>query len=195
MDYKNWLLLLFTIFIAGVFSYSIYGQSVVEEKNEDNPIQVEPSEKIVLSDSSDWVDYSGETIRFRYPEQWKPESTTPFGGAVVEQIKLNIPGASDDNVSYTVTSMDMIKPDDIVEEDDIVINDRSWKKWVRKGENYVSYDIYTKDDLNVSEAESFGIHVTLEEENKEIEEELITLTSTIEFVSSESGSLEENPIE
>lgn len=195
MDYKNWLLLLFTIFIAGVFSYSIYGQSVVEEKNEDNPIQVEPSEKIVLSDSSDWVDYSGKTIMFRYPEQWKPESTTPFGGAVVEQIKLNIPGASDDNVSYTVTSMDMIKPDDIVEEDDIVINDRSWKKWVRKGENYVSYDIYTKDDLNVSEAESFGIHVTLEEENKEIEEELITLTSTIEFVSSESGSLEENPIE
>lgn len=195
MDYKNWLLLLFTIFIAGVFSYSIYGQSVVEEKNEDNPIQVEPSEKIVLSDSSDWVEYAGETIKFRYPEKWRPESTTPFGGAVVEQIKLNIPGASDDNVSYTVTSMDMIKPNDIVEEDDIEINDRSWRKWVRKGENYVSYDIYTKDGLNISEAESFGIHVTLEEESKEIEEELITLTFTIEFVSSESGSLEENTTE
>lgn len=189
MDFKNWMLLFSVIAVIGFFSYSIYNSPYIEEKIENTFPSPTQTNNIVLDKPSDWSEYTGETIKFNHPREWQPEERTPFGGLIVEDVVLNIPESTDNNISYSVTPFDLVKPDDVVKEEDIMINERKWTKWVRKGSDYVSYDLYTKDKLGVSDANSFGIHVTLEEENEKIEKDLVILASTIEFNSTESAQI------
>ena len=183
MDFKNWVLLLLVLGIIGFFSYSIYNTPYIEEKID----RVFPPETPqVAGDSSkerpsDWKVYIGETLNFYYPEKWQPEEREPFGGATIEDVVLNIPEATDNSISYSVTPYDLLKPEDVVEEEELFINDRKWTKWVREGEEYISYDFYTKDHLRSNEAESFGVHVTVSERNIELEQELLFLINSIEF--------------
>lgn len=183
MDSKNWLLLLSVLGIIGFFSYSIYNTPYIEERI-DKVFPVETPQVAGNSSKerpSDWKEYSGETIKFYYPDTWQPEERETFGGAAIEDIVLNIPESTDNNISYSVTSFDLVRPEDIVVEEEIVLNDRKWTKWVREGEGYTSYDFYTKEHLKGNEAESFGVHVTVKEQNEELEEELMVLVSSIEF--------------
>lgn len=189
MDFRNWLLLLTVIGIVGFSSYYIYNSPYVEEKIEKAfPSPTETVKNLVLVQPSDWAEYTGQKIKFYHPQKWAPVEREPFGGATVENVDLNIPEATDNSISYFVTEYDLVKPEDIVEEEEIIVKDRKWTKWVREGDGYVSYDIYTKENLNTDEAESFGVHVTLEKKNEKLEEELLILVNSIEFNSSSSAS-------
>jgi hypothetical protein len=183
MDFKNWLLLLSVLGIIGFSSYYIYNTPYIEERIGKVFPTVTPqvAGSISYERPSDWREYNGETIKFYHPDKWQPEKKEPFGGTAVEDIVLNIPDAIDNNISYSVTSFDLLKPEDIVEEEEIVINDRSWTKWIREGEGYASYDFYTKEHLKSNEAESFGVHVTISTRNEELEKELLVLINSIEF--------------
>lgn len=183
MDFKNWLLLLSVLGIIGFSSYYIYNTPYIEEKIEKAfpTVTTKVAGSITKERPSDWKEYSGETIKFYHPNEWEPEEREPFGGAVVEDIVLNIPESTDNSISYSVTAFDLIKPADIVTEEEIILSDRKWIKWIREGEGYVSYDFYTKEHLKGNEAESFGVHVTVKEQNEELEENLMVLVSSIEF--------------
>lgn len=197
MDFKNWLLLMSVLGIVGYSSYYIYNTPYVTEKIEDAFPSVTPQ---VAGDNSrerpaDWKEYSGETIKFYHPEKWNPEVREPFGGSAVEDIVLNIPEAVDNNIFYSVVSYDLVKPEDIVSEEELILNDRKWTKWVREGEGYVSYDFYTKEHLLGNEAESFGVHVTVNEHDEKLEEELMVLINSIEFSSTGEPNISLSPTE
>lgn len=183
MDFKNWFLLLSVLGIIGFFSYHIYNTPYSEEKIDKTfpTATTKVAGNTIKERPYDWKEYSGETIKFYHPDEWEPEEREPFGGSVVEDIVLNIPESTDNSISYSVTAFDLIKPEDIVMEEEIILNDRKWIKWIREGEGYVSYDFYTKEHLMGNEAESFGVHITIQEQNEELEEELMVFVSSIEF--------------
>ncbi len=181
MDSKNWILLLSVLGIIGFSSYYI-----LQNPYQSGEIaQITPTEVPEVASYSerpgDWKEYAGKTVKFYHPEKWLPEEKEPFGGTVVEDILLNIPDATDNSVYYSVTPYEIVKPDDVVKEEELVINDRRWIKWTREGENYVSYDYYTNEHQLLDEAESFGVHVTMAERDDELERELTTFIYTIEF--------------
>ena len=182
MDSKNWFLLLL---VLGTISFSVYYINKPEMSISDIRDVVPEAQEQVAGDArirpAAWKEFTGDTLKFYHPEKWQPEKREPYGGSVVEDIQLNIPDAVDNNISYSVTSFDLIKPDDLVKEEELMVNERRWIKWTREGENYVSYDFYTKDHLLNNEAESFGVHVTLNGKDAQLEEELIILINSIEF--------------
>lgn len=197
MDFKNWLLLLSVLGIIGFSSYYIYNTPYIEEKIEKAfpTVATKVAGNITKDRPFDWKEYSGETIKFYHPGEWKPEEREPFGGAVVEDVVLNIPESTDNSISYSVTAFDLIKPADIVTEEEIILNDRKWIKWIREGEGYASYDFYTKEHLRGNEAESFGVHVTVKEQNEELEKELMVLVSSIEFNDNNEPNITITPTE
>lgn len=181
MDLKNWVLLTAIFAIVGFSAYAIYTNS--SQKSTSGSVEPAPT-KIVADDSTqrykDWERYSGKTIDFYYPPEWSPEEREPFGGAVIEDVELNIPNATDDNAFYSASSYDSVMPEDISGEDTIEISGREWTEWVREGEGYVSYDFFTKEKIEES-AGSFGVHVTLSEEDGETKEKLKQFIESIEF--------------
>ncbi len=195
MDFRNWLLFLIVVGVIGFSSYYIYKNSYIEQRIEDSFLSPTPK----VSDDfyerpSDWKEYKAETLSFYHPNDWKPGKREPFGGAIIEDIVLNIPEAVDSYISYSAVAYDAIKPDDIASEDSLEINNRTWVKWVREGEGYVSYDYYTKELLGDAGIGSFGVHVTLTKKNEELEKKLTTLITTIElykeFISGNDDSIE-----
>src|SRR3990167_7723633 len=108
MDFKNWLLLLSVLGIIGFSSYYIYNTPYIEEKIEKSfpTVTTKVAGNTIKERPSDWKEYSGETIKFYHPDEWKPIEREPFGGATVEDIVLNIPEATDNSISYSVTAFD-----------------------------------------------------------------------------------------
>lgn len=188
MDFKNWFLLLSVLGIIGFSTYYISQNPYPLENITKNSPSITPQVAgDVRERPSDWKEFSAETLKFYHPENWQPEERAPFGGTIVEDIALNIPDSTDDSIAYSATSFDLIKPDDIVKEEELVVNDRKWTKWVREGEGYTSYDFNTKENLN-QDAESFGVHVTVKEKDEKLEEELLVFVNSIEFGNTEATS-------
>jgi len=182
MDSKNWFLLLLVLGTISFAAYYINKPEISITRDAGvTPVVQDQVAGYSRARPESWKEFSGDTLKFYYPDKWQPEKRMPYGGSVVEDIKLNIPETVDNNISYSVTSYDVIKPEDLVKEEEFVVNERKWTKWIREGAGYVSYDIYTKDHLLNNEAESFGVHVTLNEKDENLEEELVVLINSIEF--------------
>ncbi len=191
MDSKNWILLLLVIGVVGYFGYSVsrnpvLNETVVNESSDESSQVAGDSYQV----PADWEQYDGQTINFYHPAEWKPEEREPFNGSVIEDVVLNIPEATDNSLYYSEVPYDMLKPDDIASEDMLDINDRKWIKWVREGEDYVSYDYYTNEVPN-KDVRSFAVHVTIKEEDKDLEEDLVKLINTIEFVEDNVKKIED----
>lgn len=124
--------------------------------------------------------YRGKYATFQYPNGWMPKSQTPFGGGVLETVNLGIPGVtSDQTLGFSTPSFNEIKPNDVVSEIPVTISTQSGFKWVRKGDNYVSYDYCTQG--HYQDAGSFCVHVTVSSEDKLLETQLDSLAKTIKF--------------
>lgn len=189
MDFKNWFLLLSVLGIIGFSAYYISQNSYpIDNLTRESPTVTPEVAGSSRERPASWKEFNGETLKFYHPEEWVPEKRDPFGGAIVEDIALNIPDSIDNSISYSVTSFDLLKPEDIVKEEELILNDRKWTKWVREGEGYASYDFNTKENLNQDDAESFGVHVTVKEKNEKLEEELLVLVNSIELGNMEATS-------
>ncbi len=130
-------------------------------------------------ETANWKTYLGEYVSFKYPPDWKMEKTALFGGAVKENLDLGIPGVESDQVlGFSGVSLNDVKPDDVVREQRIRIGGREGFKWLRKGEDYISYDYVSK---GYTSDESFEVHVTVEREDKDLEGKLDKLVESISF--------------
>ncbi len=130
-------------------------------------------------ENTNWKTFTGSYVTFRYPDTWSPQRETPFGGQILEAIKLGIPGVeSDQSLSFSQVNVEDARPDDIISESQLVIGGKDGYKWIRKGENYVSYDYITTGYNNNG---SFSVHVTVPKEDKNLERQLDTLVQSITF--------------
>jgi hypothetical protein len=131
-------------------------------------------------DTSTWKIFKGDYISFRYPSFWNPTKKELWGGEILEGVTLNIAGATDNQIGFSdVNYSSLQKPQDIVQESEILIGGRNGVKYIRKGDNYFTYDYltYGKND----KSKSFGIHVTVSKENKNLENQLDQIVKTIKF--------------
>jgi len=191
MDFKNWLLLLGVFGVVGFSGYYIYNNPPTSPDNvlNTNPTSIPDVAGQSYEKHEDWKQFNGQTLTFYHPEEWAPENKNPYGGSVVEDINLNIPEAVDNSIFYSATAYDVVKPDDISSEKTMEINGRQWVEWIREGDGYVSYDFYTKGfDLGEDSAGSFGVHVTVNERNDDLEDKLIDLIESINFKEGEPAS-------
>jgi len=145
-----------------------------------NPAETPTATQIPQTDeTTNWKAYSGTYVTFKYPNTWSPQKRELFGGATQEDVTLGIPAVeSDQSLGFSGVSMDAARPNDIVSEKGIVIGGKNGYKWIRKGDNYVSYDYITK---GYQDKGSFTVHVTISKEDKTLEKQLNTLVQSITF--------------
>jgi hypothetical protein len=106
------------------------------------------------------------------------------GGSGLENIKLGIPNVvSDQDLGFSGVNYTDIKITDSVKQTFITIGGKQGTKWLRKGNNYVSYDYYTTGITNQG---SFGVHVTVSVEDKNLENQLDLLVASIRFTNQTS---------
>lgn len=123
--------------------------------------------------------FTGEYVTFSYPGKWNIEKITPVDGAMNELITLGIPGVtSDQQLGFYTKNLEQTRPSDIAQEEKITIAGRSGYKWLRKGNNYVSYDYYAPGFADIG---TFGVHVTVVNENKILEQQLDQIAKTVSY--------------
>ncbi len=131
-----------------------------------------------------WQDISSEYITFRVPGPWQPTVVTPGMGSVLDEWYLGIPNVdSDQTIAFFSSTFADLKPSDLVSEDSILIGGQPGLKWIRGGESYTSYDYYTAGTEGTQElgAGSFGLHVTVDEADPELEAILDMVAMSIIF--------------
>jgi len=188
MDFKNWLIALIILILLGASYFFITGLPIKKDTTEKKTESPAPTKVAEFKIPPDWKEYKGLTVSFFHPSDWEIENIEPFGGAVIESIKLNIPGAIDSNMFYSATVFDLIRPDDIMREQQISINKREWTGWVRENEENISYDFFTKETPN--DTGSFVVHARFPEIDDELEQKLINLIKTINFESAATEGAE-----
>lgn len=129
--------------------------------------------------SANWKTYNGKFVIFKYARLWDPTERELFGGAILEDVHLGIPTVtSDQSLGFSGVPLENAKPNDVINEQAIIIGGKSGFKWIRKGKNYVSYDYITRGYNNEG---VFDIHVTVASEDKNLEAQLDTLTKSVIF--------------
>ncbi|KKS16960.1 MAG: hypothetical protein UU80_C0006G0013 [candidate division WWE3 bacterium GW2011_GWA1_41_8] len=139
--------------------------------------------------SESWETYFGTTFSFQYPVSWNPQPTELTPGSITETVDLGIPGVEVDKTMGYSALTELEKPDDVAEESTIELDNTSAVKWIRKGTGYVSYDYYiTKENI-------FNIHVTVPEENTDLEDKLDYIISSLIFYEQQPAVLDSSDTE
>lgn len=126
-----------------------------------------------------WQIVEGDGVTFQVPVDWIIVEEEPGQGSVINQWRLGIPGVDgEQRVAFFELPFDQMQPPDVLSEYPFEIGGRPGTKWVRAGEGYVSYAYYTSAD---GEAGSFGIHVTVAEQEPELETVLDQVAMTVVF--------------
>lgn len=122
--------------------------------------------------------FTGDKVTFQHPSQWNPKEGEEKMGSIGQTIYLGIPEIeSDQEMGFSAVPLSEINTNDISRQEQFIIKGQQWIKWIRKGEGYTSYDYYAqKGDDN-----PFGIHVTVGEENKELENQLDNVVRSLIF--------------
>lgn len=129
--------------------------------------------------TADWKTYQSLYFSFKYPFTWSPQSATLSGAIGFDNLKLGIPNViSDQTIGFSPIEFSSIKASDSASQSVVTIGGKTGTKWIRKGINYVSYDYYT---TGMNNSGSFGLHVTVPSEDKNLENQLDLLVATIKF--------------
>lgn len=131
------------------------------------------------AETANWETYQDQYLVFKHPPTWRPKPAALYGGATLETISMGIPGiTSDQTLGFGAVLFSEIKPDDAIRQNTISIGGKLGAKWIRKGENYISYDYYTTGYQNQGH---FGVHVTIVSEDKNLESQLDEVVQSIQF--------------
>jgi hypothetical protein len=131
-----------------------------------------------------WQDITSDYVNFRVPGTWQITAVEPGMGSVLAEWHLGIPGVeSDQSIAFFAVPFAELKPDDIAAEYEILIGNEPGVKWVRRGEGYTSYDYYNAGtaDTQAAGAGSFGLHVTVPEDDPDLESILDMVAASIMF--------------
>lgn len=182
---------IFVVLVSAVGIY-FYSQST---KNPDafktDEVKIKPSPAVANSSPSStptsspnptatWKTYKDQYIAFQYPNNWNPKTQILCCGAVLETVNLGVPGVSEDQtLSFGTPDIKDIKGNDVVSETRITIASLPGYKWIRKGNNYTSYDYCTQG--HYKDAGSFCLHFTSASDDKILEGQLDNLSNSIKF--------------
>lgn len=131
--------------------------------------------------TAEWNKIEGQYVSFAYPPHWQP---TLWAAEDEEGWNLGIPQVDSDNslgFSNKVAFEEVFsngRPRDIVAEAPVVIGNQPGIKWIRRGDNYVTYDYLTE---GLAGAGTFGIHVTVAKPDMSLEQQLDLVVQTIIF--------------
>jgi hypothetical protein len=133
----------------------------------------------VATSSAGLKTYEDTQIRFSYPDIWNVPKTEYSLGKDNKVLTLGIPGdVSQQLLSYVAADLRNLKPQDVKAETKITIGKRTGYKWLTSGENYVSYEYYSRGSNTRG---SFYIHVTVPKENQDLEQQLDALVKSVVF--------------
>jgi hypothetical protein len=126
-----------------------------------------------------WKKIIGKYVTFECPPTWNPTPAPLFGGSVLEDWRLGISNVeSDQDLGFSAVSSQQGRPNDIVSEKQITIGGKTGFKWIRSGNNYVSYNYITTGQNNQG---SFSVHVTVAQADSALEAMLDRLVQSIVF--------------
>lgn len=139
--------------------------------------------------TANWKIYTGKYVTFEYPPEWNPVEQELCCGAMLEDIKLNIPGVtSDQSIGFGSGPFSDLKINDAIREEKILIDGKLGTKNVRSGnitnvqgkvfQKYFVYDYCTSGPKNIG---SFCLHIDSGQKNNDLEKQLDKVNSSILF--------------
>jgi hypothetical protein len=126
-----------------------------------------------------WQQITGRYVTFRVPKSWSPTEVEPFGGGILEDWRLGIPGLeSDQGLGFSSVDFEQLRPSDAISQVAFTLGGKAGVKYLRSGENGVSYDY---DTVGHDDQGSFGIHVSIARFDPELEQDLDRLARSVVF--------------
>jgi uncharacterized protein YgiM (DUF1202 family) len=153
------------------------------------PADPTTTRSVASSVGDGWQAITGNYVSYRVPPGWQPVVEEPGEGSVLDQWRLGIPGvAYDQIVAFFAVPFDLLPPSDLISTSAFAIGEQPGAKWVRGGNRTISYDYYTS---GVGGAGSFGIHVTVEEADPELELLLDMVAASVMFHQEDESTIEQ----
>ncbi len=126
--------------------------------------------------------YEGNSLLFNYPLDWHPNPVDLE--AELEAINLGIPNLNtEQKLEFLETPLNELDFSDLDTQEYKTFNEREWMIGTRKDLNGITYLFYTNFPVEVGDdpRQSFGLHVTIDKEDRKLEKQLQDLIASLQF--------------